>query len=265
MKRLSVIIPTFNRLRTMRVILKALEAQGLSLEEFEVITVDDGSKDGTLEMLQSYRGPLTLKVDSTGLPADVYGTPRAMNQGIRLSEGEYLVFLDSDMVPRRDALERLLAAHEKWGRMGKSVAIRAWWSRRRHPLKMWLKGTSLSRYSPERTLKKDKKFQKLYRRREGLRPQDAPIAFFSVKRELAVRVDGFPEHIQCYGIDYHFQERLVELAGVRIVFEPAVYAIHGPLSGDIQADAYRWTKRFKNRYLQESWKGLSSSRDGGKK
>ncbi len=257
--KISVIIPTFNRLKTMGVILRALERQTLSLEEFEVITVDDGSTDGTLEMLQSYRGPLTIKVDSTGLPPKVYGTPRAMNQGIRLSEGEYLVFLDSDMVPKGDALERLLEAHRKWETKSEKVAIRAWWSRRRHPLKMWIEGTSLSRYSLDGALKRDKKFQKLYRCREGLRPQDAPIAFFSVRKDLAVQVDGFPEHIQCYGIDYHFQERLVGLAGVRIVFEPSVYAVHGPLPGDIKADAYRWTRRFREQYLKEGWKGLSSS------
>lgn len=257
--KLSVIIPTFNRLRTMKTILKALENQTSPLEEFEVITIDDGSTDATLELLKGYRGPLNLKVDSTGLLPGVYGTPRAMNQGIRLSEGEYLVFLDSDMVPRHDALERLLEAHEKWESQGEKVAIRAWWSRRRHPLKMWLKGTSLSRYSPERALKKDKKFQKLYRRGEELRPQDAPIAFFSVKRKLAVQVDGFPEHIQCYGIDYEFQDRLVDLARVRIVFEPEIYAIHGPLPGDIHAEAYRWTKRLKETYSNMGRKGLSDN------
>jgi len=254
-----VVIPTFNRLRTIKAVLKALEKQTLPLKDFEVIIIDDGSTDGTLEFLKGYRGPLNLKVDSTGLPSGVYGTPKAMNQGIKLSEGKYLVFLDSDMVPRHDALEKLLKAHEKWESKKEKVAIRAWWSRRRHPLKMWLKGTSLSRYLPEKALKRDKKFQKLYRRREKLHPQDAPIAFFSVKRELAVQVDGFPEQIQCYGIDYDFQERLVNLAGVRIVFEPEIYAIHGPLPGDIRAEAYRWTKRLKDVYSKMERKGLSDN------
>ena len=258
---ISIIIPTFNRLRTMGAILRALESQTLPLGEFEVIAVDDGSTDGTLEMLKNYQGPLSLLVDTTGLPPGVYGYHQAINKGITLSHGKYLVFMDSDIMPRHDALEKFLAAHARWEARGEKVLIRAWWTRRRHPLKMWLKGTSLNRYSPERALKKDKKFQKLYKKRENLRPKDAPSAFLSIRKDLAVAVDGFPAHAQCYGMDYEFQKRLVELEGVKIVFEPEVYAIHGPLPGDIEAEAYRWTRRLKDKYLKEGWKGLSSSKD----
>ncbi len=259
-KRLSIIIPTFNRLRTMRAILRALEGQTLSPEEFEVITVDDGSTDGTLAMLRDYQGPLTLKVDTTGLSPGVYGYHVAINKGLTLSQGKYLVFMDSDMVPRHDALEELLKAHSQWEGEGERVLIRAWWTRRRHPLRMWLKGTTLKGYSPEKALKRDKKFQKLYRKKENLRPKDAPSAFISVRRDLAIAVDGFPSHAYCYGMDYEFQRRLVEIVGVRIVFEPKVYAIHGPLPGDVKADSYRWTRKFQSRYSKERWEGISSIR-----
>ena len=264
-KKFSIIIPTFNRLRTMRVILRALEGQTIPLEEFEVITVDDGSHDGTLEMLQGYRGPLDLKVDSTGLPPEVYGYHVAINKGITMSQGKYLVFMDSDMVPRHDALEEFLKAHIRWEKKGEKVLIRAWWTRRRHPLKMWIKGSTLKSYNPEKTLKRDKKFQKLYRKRKNLRPKDAPSAFISVRKDLAVAVDGFPSHAYCYGMDYEFQKRLVEMVDVRIVFEPAVYAVHGPLPGDIEAEAYRWTRRLKERCLKEGWRGVSSSEDPGRR
>ena len=263
-KALSLIIPTFNRLRTIKAILKALESQTLPPGDFEIIAVDDGSTDGTLEMLQGYRGPLNLKLETTGLPPEVYGYHTAINRGIALSHGKYLVFMDSDMVPRHDALEEFLKAHSRWEERGEKVLIRAWWTRRRHPLKMWLKGTSLSRYSPTRALKKDKKFQKLYKKRENLRPKDAPSAFLSVRRDLAVAVDGFPAHAQCYGMDYEFQKRLVDLEGVRIVFEPSIYAIHGPLPGDVEAEAYRWTRQLRDRYIKEGWKGLRSSGRFGK-
>jgi glycosyltransferase involved in cell wall biosynthesis len=257
--KLSVIIPTFNRLRTMKTILKALENQTLPLEEFEVITIDDGSTDGTLELLKDYRGPLNLRVDSTGLPVEEYGCPKALNQGIRLARGTYLLFMDSDMVPRHNALEKLMKAHEKWESQGEKVAIRAWWVRRRPLIRMWLRGNLFGQYSTQRTMKRNKKFQKLYKKRGNLRPQDAPIALFSVKKDLAIAVNGFPEHIRCYGIDYEFQERLVELAKVRIVFEPEIYAIHGPMQGDIHAEAYRWTKRLKETYKNMERKGLSDN------
>lgn len=243
----------------MKAVLKALEEQTLPLKDFEVITIDDGSTDGTLEFLKGYRGPLNLKVDSTGLPLGEYGYLKALNQGIHLAKGTYLLFMDSDMVPRHDALEKLIKAHEKWDSQGEKVAIRAWWVRRRPLIKMWLKGELLRQYSPRRAMKKNRKFQKLYKKRENLRPQDAPSAFFSVRKDLAIAVDGFPEHARCYGMDYEFQDRLVDLAGIRIVFEPEIYAIHGPLPGDIRAEAYRWTKRLKDTYSNMGRKGLSDN------
>ena len=256
--KLSVVIPTFNRLRTIKAVLKALEKQTLPLKDFEVITIDDGSTDGTLEFLKGYRGPLNLKVDSTGLPSGEYGYLKALNQGIRLAKGTYLLFMDSDMVPRHDALKKLIEAHKKWDSQGEKVAIRAWWIRRRSLIKMWLRGELLRQYSLRKAMI-NKKFQKLYKRKEALRPQDAPSAFFSVRKDLAMAVDGFPEHARCYGMDYDFQERLVNLAGVRIVFEPEIYAIHGPLPGDIRAEAYRWTKRLKDTYSKMERKGLSDN------
>jgi len=71
-----------------------------------------------------------------------------------------------------------------------------------------------------------------------------------------VSVDGFPEHARCYGMDYEFQARLVAMAGVRIVFEPEIYAIHGPLPGDVRAETYRWTRELKDKYSSMRREGL---------
>ncbi len=237
----SVIIPTYNRLRTLKLILSQLEAQTFPKKKFEVIVVDDGSTDGTLDFLKNYRGPLRLKVLQTGLPQGVYGYLKALNIGIKNAQGEYLIFLDSDMVPRDDALEKLYHAHKKWEEKGEKVAIRAWWVRREHPLKMWLKKTTFSKYSIEYTLKKNKKFRKLFKRKNNLKPKDAISAFLSVRKDLAEKVGGFMD-ATCYGLDGEFQERLMKKLGVRLVFEPEVYAIHGPLKGDVKAEVYRWSK-----------------------
>lgn len=259
---ISIIIPTYNRKRTFARILKSLEGQSLSASSFEVITVDDGSTDGTLELLKTYAGPLNLIISQTGLPPGEYGYHKALNIGISLSQGTYLLFMDSDMIPRLDALEKLLEAHKRWESRGEKVAIRAWWVRRRNPIKMWLSGTSLSRYNWQSALKRDKKFKKLYSRRENLRPTDAPAAFLSVKREYALTVDGFPGHARCYGMDYEFQHRLKEHRGVRIVFEPEIYAIHGPLKGDAVADEYRWTRGLRDRYITKKWQGIRAQQKG---
>lgn len=91
----SVIIPVFNAVSTIEETLASIKTEvanspGIS---WEVIAVDDGSIDGSLEVLQSWQNQLPLKIftmDHTGSPA----SPR--NFGIQQASGEFVFFLDSD-------------------------------------------------------------------------------------------------------------------------------------------------------------------------
>jgi glycosyltransferase involved in cell wall biosynthesis len=257
MPDLSVIIATYNRRRTLECILRALENQSLPREQFEVLIVDDGSTDGTEDMLNAYAGPLEIHMFSTGLPAGEYGYQKALNIGIRHARSTYLVFLDSDMVPHRDALKNLLETHHSWEQRGENVLVRAWWVGRKNPLIHYLKRSHLRNYTADRTKRHEKKFARLYARRDNLDPNEAVSAFISVRKELAVEVDGFPEQARCWGMDGEFQRRLATLANVRVVFEPAVYAIHGPVQGDVSQKEYRWTRSLLDQYKKMDRKGLS--------
>lgn len=257
MPDLSIIIATYNRRRTVECILRALEGQSLPGGQFEVLVVDDGSTDGTEDMLKTYAGPLDVHTFSTGLPADEYGYQKALNIGISHARSRYLVFLDSDMVPHRDALKNLLQAHEAWERRGESVLIRAWWVGRKNPLMHYLRRSHLRNYTPDPAKRHEKKFAQLYSRRENLDPNEAVSAFISVRKELAVAVNGFPEQARCWGMDGEFQRRLSSMANVRVVFEPSVYAIHGPVRGDVTQKEYRWTRSLLDHYMKMDRKGLS--------
>ena len=87
----SIIIPTYNRLESLRLALKSVFEQ--SFENYEVIVVDDGSTDGTREYFEAqaldYRIQYYFK-DNEGHPAF------SRNYGAHLSNGKYLAFLDSD-------------------------------------------------------------------------------------------------------------------------------------------------------------------------
>ena len=258
MVEVSVITPTYMRKLTLKKVMESLEKQSFPIEKFEMIVVDDGSTDGTIKMLESYQGPLNLVTLSTKLPAGDYGYLRALNIGILNAAGKYLVFLDSDMVVKSDALENLVHAHHKWEKKGEKVLIRAWWARRRNVIKMWFRGDHFSTYTPEKAFKKYPKFRKYCSRNNRLIATDATSAFISIQKIFAVAVDGFPEHAKCYGMDGEFQERLINKLGVRIVFEPEIYAIHGPIRGDIRAKKYKWTKKNAAIYREKQRKGLSS-------
>ncbi|AEI62625.1 group 2 family glycosyl transferase [Corallococcus macrosporus] len=86
----SVVIPTYNRARLLEVALDSVFAQ--EERDFEVLVVDDGSTDDTLELLARYGG----RVRVLGQPNA--GPGAARNLGIQEARGTYVAFLDSDDV-----------------------------------------------------------------------------------------------------------------------------------------------------------------------
>lgn len=106
--RLSVIIPTCNRLKILQECLSALERQTLPRDAFEVLLIDDASTDDTpvfLEMLQSPLQRRLFRQSSRGGPA------RARNVGIRAARGEFVLFLNDDAIMEPDGLRIHLETH----------------------------------------------------------------------------------------------------------------------------------------------------------
>ncbi len=100
--KVSVVIPAYNAQQYLRETLDCLVAQ--TLQELEVIVVDDGSVDKTPEILQEYceRYPIfrAIRQENAGVSA-------ARNCGIQEAAGEYLYFLDSDDLIEPDVLKKL--------------------------------------------------------------------------------------------------------------------------------------------------------------
>lgn len=98
----SVIIPAYNATCFIHGALASLQAQ--TFEDFETLVIDDGSTDGTVDLVTStYPSARCLQIQHGG-PA------RARNAGIRESRGEFIAFLDADdsWLPRK--LEKQVAA-----------------------------------------------------------------------------------------------------------------------------------------------------------
>ncbi len=88
----SVIIPTYNREQYVGATLESLIAQEHT--DWELIVVDDGSDDGTLEIVSGYADRLEGRFQV--LQQDHSGCAAARNRGAEVARGEYLAFLDSD-------------------------------------------------------------------------------------------------------------------------------------------------------------------------
>lgn len=104
---ISVIIPTYNRQKWLEEILASIAVQTLPVEQFEVIVVDDGSKDGTREVAhKAYPFRLRYFYQTN------QGDAAARNLGAKHSEAEFLVFLDDDIILDKDFLANLVVEHQ---------------------------------------------------------------------------------------------------------------------------------------------------------
>ncbi len=112
---LSVIIPSFNNKKNLSLTLKYFYKQNTPLnpEEIEVIVVNDGSTDGTEEVIRYWQGKVrNLKVINH---LKNRGPAAARNSGAENAQGKLLLFLDSDIIMSPDILDTHLSYFLKNG------------------------------------------------------------------------------------------------------------------------------------------------------
>ncbi len=95
--KVSIIIPTYNHASYLPDAIKSVLSQ--TFKNFEIIVVNDGSTDNTVDVLQPYMGMIKYIYKDNG------GLSSARNVGIRNSTGEYIVFLDADDMLMPDKLK----------------------------------------------------------------------------------------------------------------------------------------------------------------
>lgn len=98
-----MIIPVFNDAERLKLCLEALERQTYPKDRYEVIVVDNGSHDSSVEVAESFGTVLLLKEPRPGSYA-------ARNKGIAVAKGGILAFTDSDCIPDSKWLENGLKA-----------------------------------------------------------------------------------------------------------------------------------------------------------
>jgi glycosyltransferase involved in cell wall biosynthesis len=96
MPKVSVIIPTYNTVSYLAEAVESVLKQ--SFRDFEIVIVDDGSTDGTLDVAKQFEPQVKVLSKTNGGPAS------ARNLAIKNSTGDYLAFLDSDDLWEEDKL-----------------------------------------------------------------------------------------------------------------------------------------------------------------
>jgi glycosyltransferase involved in cell wall biosynthesis len=236
--RISVVVPTYNRLDTLRYVIPALIAQELPAGTFEVIVADSNSNDGTHEYLAEVaREHPHLR----HLPGAYSGRAAARNAGIAAANAAVVFFIDADIIAAPDLLARHLAHHDAPGA--------------RAVVGMEVQVTSYDDY----VVKRDD--PSLRAPLHGESAKRLSWLYFltgnaSVPKAELDRVGRFDEAFTGYGHeDLELGYRLQQ-AGVPIVYEPRAVDYHWhPVPWDEQQQKYELAGRSTVRFFRKhpSW------------
>ena len=254
MTDLSVIIVNWNVRDLLRRCLRSLYSSatesGLAVQ---VIVVDNGSTDGSVEMVRSAFPAVHLIVNR-----DNRGFPAANNQGLAVAQGRYSLILNPDTEIVGDALATMVAfadAHPDVGIVGPQLlnpdgTVQS--SRRRFPTlaTAFFESTWLQRYGPRRILEHYYVLD-----RPDDRAQDVDWLYgaaFMARREAVAQVGLLDEGYFMYSEELDWCRRFRD-AGWRVVYLPTAQVIHygGKSSEQVIAARHIHFQTSKVRYFRK--------------
>lgn len=204
---LSVVIPTHDKRDLLARCLAALRCQQPGTEDWQIVVVDDGSRDGTAAYLRELAaGEPRLRLVA---PAANVGRAAARNLGWRAAEGRWVLFLDDDILAPPGLLAahlEVLSADARLGTIGPAVTDPA--------------------------IADGRHFHYLDTRGVARLPRGpAPARFFvtqnaAVPRAALLQIGGFDEGYSAYGFEDMDLGFRLEATGVRFEVLPAPVPLH---------------------------------------
>lgn len=194
--KVSIIVPVYNTSKYLEACMESLVNQ--TLDEIEIIAVNDGSTDNSLEILKSYQKKYPRRVYVYNI--ENQGVSHARNYGLEKAAGEYIWFVDSDDFVEPDACERLYAKADRDkndlvlfsrydvdGASGERTPNKTFhfnqnFTARQKPYEM----VKLSPFPWNKFIKKD--LMSELRFPEGIRFEDLPISFILFTRAESIGV-----------------------------------------------------------------------------
>ncbi len=205
---ISVVIPTFNSRDVLRRTIEALARQTLPPDAYEVVIADDGSTDGTAEMVaDAARGPIEIRY----VAQPNRGRSAARNLGVHAARGRIILFIDADIWATPSLLEAHLGHYTPdaapLGVQGRSLT---------HP------DARVTPFMRAREITPDLSV----RRRHDLSPVHIITRNFSVLRSEFEAAGGFDEGFTGYGWEDIELAMRLRARGVTFDYDPAALGYH---------------------------------------
>ena len=203
----SIVISTFNQVDTLRPALENLRRQIKNPKAFEIIIADDSSIDGTDEFVRKLRYPIFLKYIRSETNQ---GRAKNRNRGFQKAAGEWVIFIDGDLIPEPDFIESYLRA---WNEFPESLILGSWkfpkeWKESRYQTYFATRGRMMMKHG------------------EKVPGKYFTSINFAIRKNLFDRLGGFDNSFESWGgEDTDFGLRL-ERESIPIRYFPAASCCH---------------------------------------
>jgi len=198
----SVVIPLYNAAAVIRGTINSALSQ--TWTDREIIVIDDGSTDGSAEIVKTFGEQVRYYAFENG------GVARARNRGIALAHGCYIALLDHDDLWAPTKLAKQIEVLDARPEVGMVTTGIVHLDRSGQPLRKFPTGPS-------------GEFYQLFVKGFGPTPSAAMI-----RRSVIDRVGGFDERFSSAGMDDHeFWPRVAQACEIVLVDEPLTYHRHG--------------------------------------
>lgn len=256
---LSVIILSYNTKQLLRECLESVVQSAKHIAQSEIIVVDNASKDGSVEMIKKYvkkyshkfvsgtdRLPRSeaenvplIREDSCAIAIRLIenrtnlGFAKGNNQGIKVAQGRYILFLNSDTEVFQDTFHKMVEYMDKNPEVGvatcKVVLANGNLDPACHrgfptPWNAFTYFTGLERLFPHSKLVSG--YHLGWLDKNTIHEIDTPTgAFFLIRREVVKQTKGFDERYFMYAEDIDWSYRIKKL-GWKVMFVPITKIIH---------------------------------------
>ncbi|MGY0058876.1 glycosyltransferase family 2 protein [Streptomyces sp. LZ34] len=243
MTDISVVVPAHNRPSELLRTLRSLTQQTLATSDFEVIVVDDGSREDARSLCHESRDALSSLNLRVIRNSESLGAAGARNRGARLATGDLLVFLDVDCL----AHPEMLAVHRDI-QAKRPVAACGYTHGRELTPETWALqiGGNWNWDAADEVFAQASSIDLLHDPLTELlaTPVDSDWAFFwtcnvSVPRDVFEAVGGFCESFDVKGVEDMELGLRLRLAGLPTVFVPESRAFHQPHTRDRHLELLR--------------------------
>ena len=189
--KVSVIIPARNEEEYIERCIKSIQNQDFG--NYEIIVVDNGSTDNTKLIAESLGAKVVFE--------SIAGLPRARETGRKEAQGEYLVYLDADMVIPRNYLSKIVAGFDKHSEIS---AISNPFSFYDGGFIIYLMGTI---------------FFNIYAVFRSMNLLKGVFGgSFAVRRDVIEEIGGFDSNIEFYGEDTNISKRILEKGKIAYIY-----------------------------------------------